>query len=307
MKTVNLADWEDILKEFERLAGGGYLFRGMDDSRWELKTSLERHTPAEMKASDAEIRLLHEFKRRAHTYLQPQHIPAEDNAGEWLALMQHFGAPTRLLDVTESPYVAVYFAIEEARQGVDACAVWAINRSWCLEAAGNAILKDQPDKQKALVEAIARGLFPEGYTPGLLQGVESSLLKADKWLEKHTAAIVPFVPIRLSERLSVQQGQFLVPRDVDLLFMQNLAALGDPGNAVIKYVIPTAKRGRILERLRMMNMTRAQLFPGLDGFAQSFRQLLLAEPREERLARIRRQAILDGLNGALQPPDGAAE
>jgi hypothetical protein len=137
----------------------------MGDSRWELKTSLERHTPAEMKPSDAEIRRLHEFKRRAHTYLQPQHIPAEDNAGEWLALMQHFGAPTRLLDVTESPYVAVYFAIEEAGQGVEACAVWAINRIWCLEAAGNAILKDQPDKQEKWAEAIASGLFPEGYTP----------------------------------------------------------------------------------------------------------------------------------------------
>ena len=58
MKTVNLADWEDILTEFERLAGGGYLFRGYADARWELKTSLERQTPGDMKASDAEVRLL---------------------------------------------------------------------------------------------------------------------------------------------------------------------------------------------------------------------------------------------------------
>ncbi len=122
----------------------------MGDSRWELKTSLERHTPAEMKPSDAEIKLLFAFKRRAHTYLQPQNIPAQDNAGEWLALMPHFGAPTRLLDVTESPYVAVYFAIEEAGQDVEACAVWAINRFWCLEAVGDAILKDQRDKQNKL-------------------------------------------------------------------------------------------------------------------------------------------------------------
>jgi hypothetical protein len=89
--------------------------------------------------------------------------------------------------------------------------------------------------------------------------------------------------------------------------MQNFAALGDPGNAVIKCIIPTARRGRILERLRAMNMTRAQLFPGLDGFAQSFRQLLLAEPHTERLTRICRQAILDGLKGALQPTQGEAE
>ena len=109
MRIVNLTNWDDILEAFEQSSGGGYLFRGQRDSRWELQTTLERYTPPNMKASDAELRLLHEFKRRAHTYLQPQHIPAKDDSGEWLALMQHFGAPTRLLDVTESPYVAVYF------------------------------------------------------------------------------------------------------------------------------------------------------------------------------------------------------
>lgn len=47
---------------------------------------------------------------------------------EWLALMQHFGAPTRVLDITKSSYVAAYFAIEDATAGDD-CAVWAINES----------------------------------------------------------------------------------------------------------------------------------------------------------------------------------
>lgn len=173
LKTVNLADWEDILKEFERLAGGGYLFRGQGDSRWELQTSLERQTPADMKRSDAEIKLLHEFKRRAHTYLEPQHIPAEDNAGEWLALMQHFGAPTRLLDVTQSPYVGIYSAVEEAGTGVESCAVWAINRIWCLEAAGNAILSTQPERQQVAQRAIDAGVAPRGYTAGLLQGLKA--------------------------------------------------------------------------------------------------------------------------------------
>ena len=38
-------------------------------------------------------------------------VPA--NRLEWLALMQHYGTPTRLLDFTRSPYVACYFALEE--------------------------------------------------------------------------------------------------------------------------------------------------------------------------------------------------
>ena len=116
-----------------------------------------------------------------------------------------------------------------------------------------------------------------------------------RWREKRTAVVVPYVPKRLSERLSVQQGRFLVPRDVNQPLMENLAALGDPKGNIVKYVFPAAKRPHILERLRAMNITRAQLFPGLDGFAQSFRQLLLGESFDERMQRIQRQAMLDDL------------
>ena len=40
----------------------------------------------------------------------------DDNRLEWLALMQHYGAPTRLLDFTRSPYVACFFALEELKK-----------------------------------------------------------------------------------------------------------------------------------------------------------------------------------------------
>src|SRR5881227_953261 len=45
---------------------------------------------------------------------------------EWLALMQHYGAPTRLLDFTESFWIALYFAFEDAEED---CAVVALDRS----------------------------------------------------------------------------------------------------------------------------------------------------------------------------------
>jgi hypothetical protein len=49
-----------------------------------------------------------------------------------------------------------------------------------------------------------------------------------------------------------------------------------------------------------MNITRAQLFPGLDGFARSFRQLLIEEPNERRLERLRRRAVLKGIAGLTE-------
>ena len=62
--------------------------------------------------SEQESRILRIFKRKAHLLLE--HLPDEDDSFEWLALMQHHGAPTRLLDFTWSPFVAAFFALERA-------------------------------------------------------------------------------------------------------------------------------------------------------------------------------------------------
>jgi hypothetical protein len=78
----------------------------------------------------------------------------------------------------------------------------------------------------------------------------------------------------------------LVPLNANTSFSDNLEALGDFGDNVLQFTVPYAQRGRILERLRLMNITREQLFPGMDGFAQSFQQFLF---RESHLERFRRQ------------------
>src|SRR5262245_4517680 len=110
VNTRNMRSWDDLVTALDKL-GPGWLFRGHGDADWPLQHSLERHTPANMKCSEAESLLVEEFTRRAHNYLEAHQIPA--GHGEWLALMQHFGAPTRLVDVTLSPFVAAYFAVED--------------------------------------------------------------------------------------------------------------------------------------------------------------------------------------------------
>src|SRR5215831_16215491 len=97
-------------------------FRGHGDAPQLLHASIER---VASKPGIAEEYIEREFKRRAHHYLAD--LPNEDEDLEWLALMQHYGAPTRLLDWTRSAYVAAFFAADGA-SSPNAFAVWAVDQ-----------------------------------------------------------------------------------------------------------------------------------------------------------------------------------
>ncbi len=86
------------------------LFRGVSKSSYELEPSIAR-VPATNKTArlEFESEVFNEFKIRAHPYIKRE--PANDL--EWLFLAQHYGIPTRLLDWTSNPLVALYFAIEK--------------------------------------------------------------------------------------------------------------------------------------------------------------------------------------------------
>ena len=115
--------------EFVELATGprylNWAFRGQADARWSLTSTLSRYLEAYVDPKlweEREQRILRVFQRKAHHFLS--HLPAKDDHFRWLALMQHHGAPTRLLDFTWSAYVAAFFAMGRSRTEA---AVWALN------------------------------------------------------------------------------------------------------------------------------------------------------------------------------------
>jgi hypothetical protein len=78
-------------------------------------------------AFDIELALLKKFKRQCYLYTSP--VPHDENIMEWLALMRHYYAPTRLLDWSYSFFVALFFATENATGNM---AVWALDTDWLL-------------------------------------------------------------------------------------------------------------------------------------------------------------------------------
>jgi hypothetical protein len=96
--------------------------RGHHDSSWKLVPKLYRKEFAH--ADESEIR--QEFQSRAIQLIQGR-VPIDK--WEWYFLMQHYGAPTRLLDWTDNPLLALYFAVADHPGDSDA-AIWALNPWW---------------------------------------------------------------------------------------------------------------------------------------------------------------------------------
>jgi len=111
------------LREFVSLVlgpeRGKYLYRGHAAAEWELVPVIDRVPHGGKSRSDHERLMFEEFKRRARAFLDRP--PSND--WEFLALARHHGLPTRLLDWTENPLAALFFAVE--RPASTDSAVWA--------------------------------------------------------------------------------------------------------------------------------------------------------------------------------------
>ena len=255
-----------------------WLFRGQAPASRGLKTSLERAVPNGKKRAVDEWSLERAFRDVAPNYLQCGQTP-QDLLG-WLGLMQHHGAPTRLLDWTRSPYVAVYFAAEGAeRADAPDFAVWAINRTWCWD--------------KATIALAPAGTNWFDRVP-----------YGDAWI-KEDFRLKPFNGVLPAEsfpktiRQAAQQSVYLVTGDVSVTFEQNVRAMAADEDElrtnVKRYALPASSRAEVLADLRLMNITRATLFPGLDGFAQSLRYELIKEDAKARELRLALRGLRDAI------------
>jgi FRG domain len=127
-------DWDEFMAclrpelfEDEPFAADRYLFRGVADADWRLVSSFDRQFAGVADPQDVSASLARAFRARCDELADPALLLDDERL---LALGQHYGLPTRLLDWTFSPYIAAFFALS----GVVAkprelaySAVWALH------------------------------------------------------------------------------------------------------------------------------------------------------------------------------------
>lgn len=244
-KVQHFETWEAFRQVIEAEEYRGWAFRGQSDARWPLYSSLSRYFKQYEVHRDAwvqqESRILRIFKRKAHLLMD--HLPDEEDSFQWLALMQHHGAPTRLLDFSWSPYVAAFFALERATVDV---AVWAL----FVPGLSNRPMRTLRASQKVRKDEIA---------PWVKGGYEKFFLPNKRQI------VVAGEPHRMNQRLIAQSGTFVMPGVLD----KPIESLARPA-AITKFVLNTSEiRIPAMLQLYQMNVSNATLFPGLDGLARS--------------------------------------
>jgi FRG domain len=251
MDEVRVSSWSELQdalfadswNEALGLHRSDYAFRGRWDAADDLRTSLAKLADDDLEL--LEINLLRNFRK----YAARDSVPV-DTPWNWLALGQHHGLPTRLLDWTYSPFVALHFATAKAECFDRDGAVWMVDYVRAHELA--------PKRVRECLDEHGTNLF----TTEMLETIAPDLQK----LGEHGDDFVLFVePPSFDDRIVNQYALFSLMSDPRASLD---AWLRDHPELVRRIVIPAELKWEVRDKLDQANITERVLFPGLDGLTR---------------------------------------
>ena len=280
----------ELATDPEGATGKAWVFRGLQDSRYELQPTIERE--AQSRATEwpaLEVRISREFESRARVYLSAPSIPEDELT--WLALMQHYAVPTRLLDFSYSPFVALYFAIRHSRGdcGRTHVRLWAVDANAVndrfLSVTGIARAKQRAHHGNPTGGPVNFGDL-DFYgtsrdntimeTQGLQKRIAESLsaVGTSRGQLNRQGCVCVALPPSFNPRLSSQQGVFLLNFAQGLSFNESLTKMMGPcGDEWCRsFDVSLDAVSDIERRLFRRNIHEQSLFPDMDGLAGLIRQ-----------------------------------
>jgi hypothetical protein len=265
--TVTAESWShlcDVLFEDSWQADIGrfrsqFVYKGLSDARYDLTTTLMRLGG---NYADVERHLLRNFMKYAQ-----RDVSLGTSLWNWLALAQHHGLPTRLLDWTYSPFVALHFATSNLTNPEGESVVWAV---------------DHIRAHRLLPKPLQKVLSDEGsdvWTTELLDGqlgtweslnaLKTKNQRSKAAAGKDDAVLLFFEPPSLDQRIVNQYALFSVLSSPSVSLE---AWLADHEDLARRIVIPRQLRWEVRDKLDQANINERVLFPGLDGLCSWLRR-----------------------------------
>lgn len=267
-----------------------WAFRGVKDACYPLEPSIEREARSKsMKWAALETLVTSEFKARAGTHLSMPLVPKDELT--WLAMMQHYSVPTRLLDFTYSPYAALYFALRNRQQHCGpfirlyAVDVIALNQRFEQTASKAARKEERAPRASVSGTSGIVYLDPDYFATDrdsltlesdniqrLITATLAATGKQRAFLNKE-GCVCAVTPRRFNPRLASQQGLFLLNGAEGLPLQESLDAMMQGREGWQRTVkIPVDLAADIERKLFQMNIHDQSLFPDLEGLAGLVRQ-----------------------------------
>jgi FRG domain-containing protein len=275
MQEKTASSWKDLANELfddsydESLQRhrSPYVFRGLP-AEYPLLTSLDRLNHDPNTVGKIERALFRSFRKYAYSEVAPG-----TSEWKWLAIAQHHGLPTRLLDWTFSPFVALHFATNDLSNMDSDGVVWCVNfveaQDWLPTELQGLLRKEQT---KAFSVEILESKFPR------IQDVEKLKGRREQFA-------FFFEPPALDLRIVNQNGLFSFmnsPLQRIDTWLQSAAA--DSPNLSKKIVIPAKLKWEVRDKLDSSNITERVLFPGLDGLSTWLRRWYSPKNPQQRPA-----------------------
>lgn len=266
MKEVELTDSRQLV-EIINDAPNGYVFRGQADASWSLASSLERLLEHVWSNEDFDIKKYEDytFRRFVGKYrLYSKDAISPASKLETLSLMQHHGVPTRLLDFTESPYLALYFAMESYNpfKGND-FALYAIDCTALM-------------KHSLLMLRESDGSFKHDLAS--LEDDKDAVF--DDVVERTTLDLLWITePKMMNRRLDLQSGTFITSINTRVKIEDAIMNPKYAGVEMTKYRMPSQMYEHVYALLRQANVTSKSIYGDLDGLGRSIRMELAAYAR----------------------------
>jgi len=241
--------WKESLGRFR----SSFAFRGVSSADYSLRTGLSRVATA---TDELERHMLRNFRKYAHREAVPH-----DSIWNWLAVAQHHGLPTRLLDWTYSPYVAMHFATAELDE-FDLDGV-----IWCVDYA--ATNRHLPDRLKQVLAEEGSDVF----TAEMLARAAPTLRDFDALSRDRFVAFLE--PPSLDERIVNQFALFSLVSNASARLE---AWLVEHPRCYRRLLVPASLKWEVRDKLDQANITERVLYPGLDGLSRWLKRYYTSKP-----------------------------